>query len=198
MRLPGVAAPPELSYAGARIPGLAIRAALLVAGLLLCLVDYGLSGWLAVGIVLSVAAAWAPQNLAGWALILFLAAGRLAHHPGLGWRFLVLLAGLHLLHVLAMLALELPWRSWVAPAVFVAPLRRFLVIQVPTQLLAVLSLLLLAPNADGHRPLTVAGFAVIGAVALAGLALLLSGPSRDETAAPPAVGGAQPRPGRPA
>ena len=179
MKLPGMMPPPDLPAAGARIPGFAVRAVFVIAGVLLSLVDYGLTGWLAVGIVLSVAAAWSPQYLLGWALILFLAAGRLAHHAGLSWQFLVLLAGLHLLHVLAMLALELPWRSWVQPEVFVAPLRRFLVIQVPTQLLAILALLLLAPSPDGHRPLTVAGFGVVGAVALAGLALLLVGPRPD-------------------
>jgi hypothetical protein len=196
VKLPGVAPPPDLSHAGAWVPGLAVRAVFLIAGVLLSLVDYGLSGWLAVGIVLSVAAMWSPQHLLGWALILFLAAGRLAHHPALSWRLLVLLAGLHLLHVLAMLALELPWRSWVQPAVFVAPLRRFVVIQVPTQLLAVLAVLLLAPSPDGHRPLTIAGFAVVGGIALAGLALLLTGPRLDEARPRPAVGGAQPRSGR--
>jgi hypothetical protein len=172
--------PPELSQPGARVPSLAVRVVFVIAGVLLSMVDYGLTGWLTVGILLSIATAWSPQQLLGWALILFLAAGRLAHHPGLSWRFLVLLAGLHLLHILAMLALELPWRSWVQPAVLIAPFRRFLVIQVPTQLLAVLALLLLAPSTDGHRPLTLAGFALVGAVALAGLALLLTGPRLDK------------------
>jgi hypothetical protein len=196
MKLPGAARSPDLPLAGARIPAVVVRASFTIAGVLLSLVDYGLTGWLAVGVVLSVAAAALPQYLLGWVLILFLAAGRLAHHPGLSWQFLVILFGLHLLHVIAMLALELPWRSWVQPRVFVAPLRRFLVIQVPTQLLAVLALLLLAPNAHGHRPLTVAGFAVVGAVALAGLALLLTGPRLDERRPPSNVGGAQPRSGR--
>ncbi len=200
MKLPGVVRPPDLPLAGARIPAVVVRAAFTITGVLLSLVGYGLTGWLAVGVVLSVAAASSPQYLLGWVLILFLAAGRLAHHPGLSWQFLVMLLGLHLLHVLAMLALELPWRSWVQPRVFVAPLRRFLVIQVPTQLLAVLALLLLAPSADGHRPLTVAGFAVVGAVALAGLALLLTGPRLDERRAPSkvaALSGAPGAPGRP-
>ena len=144
------------------------------------LVDYRLTGWLVVGSMLSVAAAWSPRYLLGWALILFLAAGQLARHPALSWQLLVLLAGLHLLHVLAMLALEVPWRDWVQPAVFAAPLVRFLVIQVPSQLLAVLALLLLAPGHNGHRPLTVTGFGVIGAGAVAGLALLLLGPRLEE------------------
>jgi hypothetical protein len=78
--------------------------------------------------------------------------------------------------VLAVLALGLPWRSWVQPAVFLAPLRRFVAIQVPTQLLAVVALLLLAPSKDGHRPVTVGEFAVIGALAIVGLALLLLTP----------------------
>jgi hypothetical protein len=185
MKVPGVVPPPDLPAAGARIPGFAVRAIFVIAGALLSLDEYGLTGWLAVGIALSAAAAWSPRHLLAWALILFLAAGQLAHHPDLSWRFLVLLAGLHLLHVLGMLALELPWRSWVQPVVFVAPLRRFLAIQVPSQLLAVLALLLLAPSHDGHKPLTLAGFAVIGAVALAGVGLLLLGPRLDDNRPPP-------------
>jgi hypothetical protein len=52
---------------------------------------------------------------------------------------------------------------------------RFIAIQVPSQVLAVVTLLLLAPGADGHRPLTIAAFAVIGVLGLAGLGLLLLG-----------------------
>ena len=85
----------------------------------------------------------------------------------------MLLAGVHLLHVLAALTLGLPWRSWIQPSVFTRPLLRFVAIQIPVQLLAVVTLLLLAPNAHGHRPLTVAEFTIIGAVALAGLTVML-------------------------
>ena len=192
MKLAGLTAPTDLPAAGARVPALAVRAVFVVAGLLLSLVDYGFTGWLAVGILLSVAAAWSPRLLLAWVLILYLAAGRLAHHASLSWQFLVVLAGVQLLQVLGMLAIELPWRSWVQPQVLVAPLRRFLVIQVPTQLLAILALLLLAPSPDGHRPLTIAGFGVVGALALAGVALLLAGPRLGEARPPPAVDGARP------
>jgi hypothetical protein len=176
MKLAGLTAPTDLPAAGARVPALGVRAVFVIAGLLLALVDYGFTGWFAVGIVLVIAAAWSSRLLLAWVLILYLAAGRLAHHASLSWQFLVVLAGVHLLHVLGMFALELPWRSWVQPKLFVAPLRRFLVIQVPTQLLAILALVLLAPSPDGHRPLTIAEFGVVGALALAGLALLLAGP----------------------
>jgi len=193
MKLDGLKAPTDLPAAGARVPAIAVRAVIVIAGLLLSLVDYEFTGWLAVGIVLSVAAAWFPRHLLAWGLILFLAAGRLAHHASLSWQFLVLLAGVHLLHVLGMLALELPSRSWLQPQLFVAPLKRFLVIQIPTQLVAILALLLLAPRSNGHRPLTIAEFGVVGALALAGLALLLVGPRLDEARPPSAVEGTQPR-----
>jgi hypothetical protein len=175
--------PPDSPAAGARVPAVLVRFALAVVGVLLSLVVYAASGWLAVGILFSLLAAWAPEYLLSWLLIVFLGLGELGRHAALSWQLLVLLAGLHLLHVLATLALGLPWRSWAQPSVFTRPLLRFIVIQVPVQLLAVVSLLLLAPNDHGHRPLTVAAFSVIGSVALAGLALLLLGTRGDRRAA---------------
>jgi len=183
--LRAVPAPPELTNTGTMVPAVVVRAALATCGVVLSYVLFGPTGWLALGIMASVAAAWSPRHLLGWALILLLAAGQLAHHPGLTWRFLVLLAGLHLLHLLSMLALELPWRAWVQLAVFRAPLRRYVAIQVPTQLLAVAALLWLAPRHGGHRPITVTAFAALGAVAFVGLALLLSSHRHDPEAEDP-------------
>jgi hypothetical protein len=171
---------PDLPAPDGLIPGWMVRVMLAIVGVLVTLLTYGPGGWSVVGILLSLAAAWAPQNLITWVLIVFLALRELGHHAALTWHLLVLLAGLHLLHVLGMLALELPWRSWVQPAVFARPLARFVAIQIPTQLLAVVALLLLAPNAHGHRPLTLAEFTVVGAAGLAGLALLLLRAGPDE------------------
>ena len=173
MNLRELAPPPDLPAADAHVPALAVRLALAIVGTLLSLIVYGTSAWLAVGIVFSLLAAWAPEYLLGWAVIVFLALGELNRSAGLSWQLLVLIAGVHLLHVLATFTLGLPWRSWIQPRAFTQPLRRFLMIQIPVQLLAVATLLLLAPNAHGHRPLTVAEFTVIGAAALGALALLL-------------------------
>lgn len=74
------------------------------------------------------------------------------------------------------MATELPRRSQIQLRVFIRPLRRFLAIQIPTQLLAALALGLLAPDAHGHRPVSWAGFALIGALALTGLTLMLLRP----------------------
>jgi hypothetical protein len=162
---------PAQVQSGAAIPVVAIRAVFALVGVLLSFDVCGLSGWAVVGIVFAIVAAIAPQYLLGWGLIVFLAVGQLAHREGLSLRFLLLLAGLHLLHALALWILELPWRSRARPAVFAHGLIRFLAIQVPVQLLAVLFLLLLAPSASGHRPLTIAVCAVVGAAALVGLAV---------------------------
>lgn len=173
MNLGSIMPPPDFPDAKARVPALAVRVMLVCIALALCVVDYGLNGWLVVATCLAIGAAWAPEYLLGWALILFLALGRFAHHAALTWQFLLLLAGVHLLHLLAMLALELPPRGWVQPAVFIAPLIRFVSIQVPAQALAVVALSLLSPSANGHRPLTIGPLALIGTVALVALALLL-------------------------
>ena len=180
MKLFGLGSVADLPDANGLIPSAAIRGAFVIVGALLSFVVYGTSGWMEVGIVLALAAALLPRYLLGWGLILYLTIGELAHRAELSWRFLVLLAGLHLLHVLAMWVLELPWRSKVQIAVFVPGLLRYLAIQVPVQVLAVLALLLLAPNPNGHRPLTIAGCAVVGAAALVGLAVRLTRPLRED------------------
>jgi hypothetical protein len=187
----GIGSATDLPDVNGLIPSPAIRAVFMIVGVLLSFVVYRTSGWLEVGIVFAVAAVLFPQYLLGWGLILYLAIGELAHRAELSWRFLVLLAGLHLLHVLAMWVLELPWRSKVQIAMFVPGLLRYLAIQVPVQVLAVLALLLLAPNANGHRPLTIAGCAVIGAAALIGLAVRLTRPLREDNQSPSREGGSR-------
>jgi hypothetical protein len=134
-----------------------------------------------------VLASWAPEYLLSWMLIVFLALGELARPAGLTWQLLVLIAGVHLMHLLGMLTLTLPWRSWLQPRLFKRPLLRFISIQFPVQLLAVAALPLLAPSTHGHRPLNVAAFSILGAVALAALALLLLSHRGDDALAPGAA-----------
>jgi|SRR5579863_8972344 len=173
MTLPDLKPPDDLPAADARIPAIVVRAALAIVGILLTLMVYGTSGWLAVGVLFGLLAAWAPEYLLSWVLIVVLAVGQLGRPAGLTWQLLALIAGVHLLHLLGMLALALPWRSLLQPRVFERPLLRFLAIQIPVQVLAAVALLLLAPDAHGRRPLTVAAFTIVGAVALAILALLM-------------------------
>lgn len=168
---------------GARVPGFVPRALIAVLGAVLCVVCQLSGFWLAVGLVLTGLAVVVPRRLAAWALLLFLGASRLPHDPSsLDWRFFVLLAGLHLLHVLAALTLETPSRSWVQLDVFRRPLLRFLAIQVPVQLVAVLVLVVLGPDPNGGRDVTLPGVGVAGAAALLIVTLLLAVPLLRERA----------------
>ncbi len=165
-------APADLP-APAPIPGWSVRLLLVAVAVALSLLVYGPHGWFYVGVLLALLAASVPDYLLGWLLILFLALGELGHRSLLDWRVLALVAGVQMLHILAGLSYVVPWRSWVSPAALIAPLRRFIAIQLPSQLAAVLALVLLAPGAHGQRPLTFAAFTLAGAAALAGLARLL-------------------------
>lgn len=163
---PVLTLPPDLPSAGARLSGVVLRAALALLGMPLSVTAVGVSGWLVVGVALSLGAAWLRRHLLGWVLILFLAAGQLAREATLSWRLLILLAGIHLVHVLS---LELPARSWIGPWALLPSLRRLVRIQIPAQLTAINALLLLGAGSHGHRPVALPEFTLIGALALAGV-----------------------------
>lgn len=173
MRRPALLAPPDRPAPRARIPGAALRVALAGAGAGLSLVAERSPALLTISFALAIAAAVAPRHLWAWGLVVVLALSQLANRPGLTWRFLVLLAGIHLLHVLGMLAAEVPGRSFLDPGVLVRPVVRFVLVEVPIQAVAAVALVLLSPGVHGHRPVTVGAFAAVGVVALAGLGLLL-------------------------
>jgi hypothetical protein len=173
VNLSALTPPPNPPVTGARIPALLLRVTLAIVGILLTLMVYGASGWLFVGVPLSLLAAAVPRYLMSWALILFLALGHLAQPAGLSWQLLTLIFGVHLLHLLGMLTLALPWRTLLKPDVLKRPLQRLVAIQIPVQALAVLELLLLAPTTHGQRPLTLSSFTILGAIALAALTLVL-------------------------
>lgn len=165
--------PPADLPAEARLPAVAVRVALALVAALLTLMVYGYSGWLVVGVLFGLLAAWQPEYLLAWPLIVFWGIGELGREATLSWQLLVLLAGVQIFHLLAMQSLALPWGSWMQLSAFAGPLRRLVAIQLPVQLLAVGALLLLAPAAHGQRPLSLAAFTLVGAGALSGLALLL-------------------------
>ena len=58
--------PADLPASDARLPGLALRAALLAVGIGLAVVEEGGSGLLVVAVALALAAALVPQYLLGW------------------------------------------------------------------------------------------------------------------------------------
>jgi len=166
MNLAQLAPPTDRPSADARIPAWALRPVFVLVAVLLTMVAYGTNGWIGAGFLLAVPVIWAPDYMLAWLVLVFLALGRFEHQATLDWRLLVLIAGVHLLHLIASLILLVPWRSWVEPAAFGRPLARFIAVQIPVQLLAVAAMLLLAPDAHGHRPLTLPEFGIVGAAAI--------------------------------
>jgi hypothetical protein len=183
LRAVGISPLRDWPQLGARVPGIAVRAVLALLGALLCFVCYHQAFLITVGLLLTAFAVALPRRLGAWALLLFLAASQLPRDRSpLDWQFLVLLAGLHLVHVMAAQAVEIPFRSWVQLAVFRPVLLRYLAIQIPVQGLAVLSLLLLAPRADGSRHVAVAALGIVGGAAFVLVTLLLAVPLLRERA----------------
>jgi hypothetical protein len=166
--------PPNARF-GPWVPALAIRAAfvLLSVDLSTTVFSYGL--WITLGIMLTAIAVGAPKLLAPWVLIVFYGGSLLWRAPSAtDWRFFVLLAGLHLMHVLGSQMLVLPWRSRVQLRVAGAVLLRFAIIQVPCQAVSWAALTLFAPR--GLVSISVPVVGVLGIVGLVALVLVLVGP----------------------
>ncbi|MCU1477892.1 MAG: hypothetical protein JWQ64_2585 [Subtercola sp.] len=156
---------------GFRMPGGVVRILLAAVGVGLCLIGIPLGFWFVVGLTLTALALAAPPLLGAWGLIVLLALATLTRpETAFDVRFFVLLAGIHLLHVLGAQTLVLPLRAWAQVAVLRAPLLRFVVVQVPVQILAFVVLLLAAP---GGPSATVPIAAVVGAMALGAVVLVL-------------------------
>lgn len=161
---------------GARVPGVVGRLMPAVVGAPLCVVAYQQPALLGIGLALLALMVVRQHPPALWVFIVFLAGSRLQqHHASLDWRFFVLLFGLHLVDVLKRVAMAVPLRGWLQLAVLRRPLLRFVVIQLAVQPASAVALWLLAPDARG-RPLTLAFFGVLGAVALVVITLLLVAP----------------------
>ncbi len=160
---------------GVWIPALAMRGLFAAVSLVLCGTLLSSSLWIAIAVILTAVAVARPRLLAPWALILLLGASLLWRTPSAtDWRFFVLLAGLHLLHVLGCQLLVLPWRGRLQLRSLGGVLLRFLAIQAPSQLLAWAALLLFAPH--GAVGIGLPALGAVAAVALVALAAVLIRP----------------------
>jgi hypothetical protein len=100
-------------------------------------------GWTWVGVVLSVVAAVRRAPGAAWTLIGVLVLGELARSPAsVGAQLLLLVAGVHLLAVLAAYAAVLPVAGRLELAALLRPARTWALIQLPAQALTALVLAL--------------------------------------------------------
>ncbi|GGF33008.1 hypothetical protein GCM10010922_05090 [Microbacterium sorbitolivorans] len=152
---------------GAAIPGFALRilGVAVVAGAALALQP---APFLQIAsIVLAVAGAVFPRTGLSWVALLVVPLALLVGDASPA-RTAIAIAAVHLGHVLATLCLAIPGRSRAALAALAPTARRWIGVQLVSQVVA--AAILLVPRADGSG---LAWAAPIGAIAVAGLAYLL-------------------------
>lgn len=155
---------------GRWVPTATVHLATLAVAAGLSLLVFPSPFWRGIGLLLAVASTLVPNLVLRWALPLLLGMSQFWRTPSAtDGVFYLLLAGVHLLHVLGSLATLLPWHGRVQLAPFVRPLQRYLLIQVVAQAVAVGALLTF-----GGRRGTVPGLSVLAAALLCVVAAVLA------------------------
>lgn len=154
---------------GRWVPTATVHLAFLVVAAVLCLLVLAPPFWRAVGLLLAVAATVFPHWVPRWWLLHLLGLSQYWREPSVtDLVFYLLLAGVHLLHVLGGLARLLPWQGRMQVVAFVRPLQRFAVVQAVAQSVAVGALLAFS----GGRG-TIPGLSILAAAMLAVVAAVL-------------------------
>lgn len=155
---------------GPWVPTATLRAIFFAVAAGLCVLVLASPFWIALGLLLAAAVTLAPGRVPTWWLLLLLALSQLWREPSVtDLAFYLLLAGVHLLHVLGGLARLLPWKGRMQPGALVRPLQRFVLVQAAAQAVAAAALL-----AFGGGPGTVPGLSILAAVALGFVAAVLA------------------------
>lgn len=153
------------------VPGWSLRALFAAVGLTLVLAGVPSGPWTAVAALLVGVAVWRTRWLTAWVLIGVLVLSSLVEPGTLTVRMLALIAGTHALHVIASWMLVIPAAARLQPAVLLPSLRRFVLLQIPVQAVAV-AVLLPAGRVAVPALAIVSGLAVLALVGMLVPALL--------------------------
>lgn len=155
---------------GPWVPTAALPLAFLGVAVGLCLLVLEAPFWLGVGLLLAVTGTFVPNLVPkGW-VILMLGLSQLWREPSAtDFSFYLLLAGVHLLHVIGGFTRDTPWHGRMQTVAFVRPLQRFVLVQVVVQTVAVGALL-----AFGGAHGTVTGLSIFAAAVLGIMAAVLA------------------------
>ena len=151
-------------------------AILLVVAAISLVLSYAIIGpqiLLALAVLLTIATIAFRRSPGAWALaalLVFTSLGPIGSAPG--WKFFVAMAAAHFLHVVGMTFTWLPGGGRVELRVLGRPLRMFLVIQIPAQLLSFLILTMLA-GGTGVTALASPVFGLLAAVGFIAVAALI-------------------------
>lgn len=123
---------------GPSVPTAVLHLLFFVVGAGLCLLVLESPLWLVIGLLLAIAGTLVPHLVPTWWLLLVLGLSPLGREPSVSdVAYYVLLAGVHLLHVLGSLTRLLPWDGRMQVVVLAPSLRRFVFVQAGVQPVAV-------------------------------------------------------------
>ena len=169
---PGTLARASIPDIGRWVPTATVHLAYFAVAAALCVLVLGRPFYLGVGLLLAVSGTLVPQRVPSWWLLLVLGVSQLWREPSrTDVSFYVLLAGVHLLHLLGGLARLVPWRGRMQVTAFISPVRRYLLVQLFAQATAVGTL---AAFGDAHG--TVPGLSIVAAALLGLVALMFARP----------------------
>lgn len=155
---------------GAWVPTVTVRAATAVVSSGLCLLVLPTPFWRGMGILLTASSLLFPSVVPTWTVILLLCVNQIGRQSSASdATFYVLLAGVHLLHLLTSLARVLPDSGRLQLAALRRPLTRFVLIQAVVQTTAALTMLLFR-----NGPGTIRGLSIGSALALGAIAVVLA------------------------
>jgi hypothetical protein len=153
---------------GPWVPTAIVHLAFLAVAAGLCLLALDSRFWVGAGLVIALAATFVPQLVSPFWLLLVLGLSQLSRAPSAtDLVFYLLLAGIHLLHVLSSFARLLPWNGRIQVVALVRPLKRFVFVQMVSQIVAVGALLTLAGGSGKATGLSILAAAMLGVVAVA-------------------------------
>jgi hypothetical protein len=151
---------------GPSVPTATLRLAFLAVAAGLCMLVLDSHFWLGIGLLVAIAATLVPQVVSPVWLLLMLGLSQLWRAPSTSdVVFYLLLAGVHLLHVLSSLARLLPWRGRIQVVALVRPLKRFVLVQAVSQIVAAGALFTFAGARGAATGLSILAAALLGVVA---------------------------------
>lgn len=161
---------------GAWVPMVTLSVTYVALAVGVCFVVVGSPFWRVVGLLLAVTGTLAPRAVPTWWLLLVLGLSQLWRTPSAhDVTFYVLLASVHLLHVLGSYLRLFPRHARLQLVALALPLRRYVLVQAVVQPLAVGVLSAFAGGARGARGAGgVPGLSIAAAAALAVVAALLA------------------------
>ncbi len=158
---------PAAPDVGLWVPTATVHLAILVVAAGLSLLAFTSPFGRGIGLILAVVGTLVPNAVSRWALPLLLGVSQYWRTPSVtDGVFYLLLAGVHLLHVLIGLAGVLPWHGRMHLAAFVRPLQRYVLVQVCAQAVAVGALLTFSGGRGAVPGLSILAAVVLGVVTL--------------------------------